>query len=201
MNNESDALPEIEVLPPVDPRSTSRIQKPDIVEIVRRAANRQSKKRGVVVATTTNTTKRKQRKESDIQAQAFTYYLGLGKDRTLPKVAEHFSLTTDAVNQWSHRLAWTDRIKKIENRNIGQVIEDTGLQVILSRLQQMFIHDPIDMQKMVIDPRASVSGLKDLVTAFVNLDKNSRERKEEDHGEGGSGKGKNQIMVNVIFET
>jgi hypothetical protein len=201
---------EPETMTMLDPRARA-IPRPDVVEVIRRVAKavkaskaKKTKTQKLVLATaaTTISTPRKQHKETEAQAQALEYYIGLGKDRTLAKVAEHFDLTPDCINQWSHRLAWSARVRAIENRDIGQIIEDTGLQIVLERMRSMFIPDPIDMKKLILDPTASVGILKDLVTSFVNLDKNSRERKEDGEGGGqGSGKGKNQVMVNVIFET
>ena len=141
--------------------------------------------------------------ENQRHREAFEYYLTLGNDRTLAKVAEHFNVSESQAMQWSWVFRWTDRIRKFENRNISQVIEDTGLKIILMRIQGMLIPDPLDPQKIIFDPKTpigAIKDLKDLIAAFVALEKNARERREEEGGgEGGTGKVKKQFMVNVII--
>ena len=212
MNNEpnvNNIEPLIEVLPPAleDLPALSGLPRADVVEIVRRVAKKESGKRVrrtpvVVGPVAVEKPGRKQWSESEQQLLAFEYYFELGSDRRLEKVAEHFGLTPDQVNQWSHRLGWTNRVRTLENRDVGQIIEDTGLQVILNKFRAMFILDPVDLKTIIVDPRADVTEIKDLVAAFVRLDQNSRERKEEDPGEDGTGKNKSksQFMVNVIIE-
>lgn len=217
MSNESNFSEPLEVLPPIDPRSLVRIPQTDAVEIIRMAVNK-TKTRGrpagsknrprapvvktstKVVRTATKRIPRKQHAEDEQQLAAFEYYLGLGRDRTLAKVAEHFNLTPECISQWSARLSWTNRIRTIENRDTSQIVEDTLWRAFLDKSKGLFINDPVEQKKIILDPRTKVNTLKDLVAAFVNLDKNSRERKEEEGGGDGTGKGKNQFMVNVIIE-
>lgn len=141
--------------------------------------------------------------ENKRHREAFEYYLALGNDRTLAKVAEHFNVSESQAMQWSWVFRWTKRIRDLENRDISQVIEDTGLKIILMRIQAMFVPDPLDPQKIILDPKTpigAIKDLKDLIAAFVALEKNARERKEEEgRGEGGTGKVKKQFIVNVII--
>lgn len=46
------------------------------------------------------------------ELQAYEYYLKLGTNRSLKKVAEHFKLSSRTIERWASKLKWTDQIEK-----------------------------------------------------------------------------------------
>ncbi|MEO0652302.1 MAG: hypothetical protein AAFZ65_16640, partial [Planctomycetota bacterium] len=49
--------------------------------------------------------------------EAFSYYAGLGPDRSYSAVAERFGATKRGVTKLAHRDGWKERLAKIEARN------------------------------------------------------------------------------------
>ncbi|MCK9570749.1 hypothetical protein M0R72_17500 [Candidatus Pacearchaeota archaeon] len=56
--------------------------------------------------------------------EAFEYYLGMGQDRSIPKVAQKYSVSTAAVKKWSKAFSWQQRLKTREAK-IGAKVEES----------------------------------------------------------------------------
>ncbi len=69
-------------------------------------------------------------KETPIQRKAFEYYLSLGGERSIRKVAEKFGYSPQTVYTWSSRFKWADRIYQHELREAERL---RGLTERLSR--------------------------------------------------------------------
>ena len=196
MNGNSD-LSDAVIQSPPDPRTIPR----PVAIVADVAGGGETRRRGrklIPQALTESISKPKAKPtDNEQQRQAFEFYFELGNNRSLAKVAERFGVKPDIVGKWAQRKQWTKRIRELEQRNVCKVIEDTALQVILNKFKAMFIIDPVDGKSIILDPTASVGAVRDLVSAYVALDKNNRDREQD---LGASGKGKNQVMVNVIIE-
>ena len=48
--------------------------------------------------------------ENELHVQAFNFYYGLGKSRSLKKVAEHFGKTERTIANWSRDFNWGERV-------------------------------------------------------------------------------------------
>src|SRR5690606_29273640 len=85
-----------------------------------------------------NTSKRKElkQKENPIQRKAFEYYLSLGENRSVKKVAEKFSYSPKTVYTWSSRFKWADRVYQHELREAERL---RGLAERLSREAEEYL--------------------------------------------------------------
>jgi transposase len=66
--------------------------------------------------------------ESLRHREAFEYYYGMGKDRSLSQVASRFDVTVQAVGKWSSSFNWQERIEQrdIENgKRLAKKTDDT----------------------------------------------------------------------------
>jgi len=67
--------------------------------------------------------------ESNIDFKRFQYYLALGAGRTLPQVAQNFSLSERRIYQISAKNQWQDRVKAINKMLNEQIIGEVFAQV------------------------------------------------------------------------
>ena len=67
--------------------------------------------------------------ESNIDFKRFQYYLGLGAARTLPQVAQNFSLSERRIYQISAKNQWLDRVKAINKMLNEQIVSEVYAQV------------------------------------------------------------------------
>jgi len=82
------------------------------------------------------------RRETEKHRRACLFYLNLGEQRTLEKVAEHFKCSLSSVKAWSSRFAWRHKISKqaqVERNELvlekrGEILEIRKALVTLTKL-------------------------------------------------------------------
>lgn len=149
----------------------------------------------------------------EIHRQAFDYYLSLGENRALIRVAERFNKTPQEIGRWSKLFGWKERITEKESMTIQeQILEKTDrffsiqIDILLMRQAEMVEPDPDEPAKLVLTDKATISALKELTNSAFSILKAIAEKvgiknAEKEDGEGGNRRGvKTGVMVNVIFK-
>ena len=151
--------------------------------------------------------------ETEDQKKSFEYYMVLGSERSLKKVAEHFTVKLQTISIWSSKFHWVERVTKLENlpeveiakRKLA-VSKKNLSEFYLLKTGKMVIPDPENSGKMMPNPDFSGNAAKEITAGVVALDKDIREKeaheKEMDRGPGGGigGRGKGGVMVNVVIQ-
>lgn len=145
--------------------------------------------------------------ETDDQKKAFEYYLSLGDNRTLSKVAEYFTIKKDLVYRWSRQLGWLNRVRILANQPDIDVAKSNLAKYYRLKTGKMVIVDPERPGKLIANPDFSGSAAKEITAGVVALDKNVMDKeaheREMSHGPGGPGVGgrnRGGVMVNVVIQ-
>lgn len=73
--------------------------------------------------------------------EAFTIYRDLGKERTLPKVAESLSKSVSLINRWSQAYRWVERVSAWDNeadrKATAKLLEDVAKMRARQRKQAL----------------------------------------------------------------
>lgn len=73
----------------------------------------------------------KYKTEKLIHREAFEYYYSLGKDRTVPQVAEEFEKSPRTVYEWSRKFDWADRIVQ-RDIEVGRRLKEETIDTVVA---------------------------------------------------------------------
>lgn len=105
----------------------------------------------------------------ELQEKAFLFYLTLGEDRTLDKVAENFGVRPARVRQWSSNHKWADRIKKESDKAIEKAKKEAR-KLFVQDKQQMLMAKNMIVASMVNDIKElDQVPIKDKFTVYKTL--------------------------------
>lgn len=129
----------------------------------------------------------KNRREMAKQAEAFSYYASLGKERTYKKVAEKVLVSESSVNQWAAAFDWQARVqdhdqsvsrKTLDSIEIDQVAHQKELYVqtrnwlirafrVMGRMSDTEFKRTLAMMPKMLSLDMEITGLKQK-TVFNN---------------------------------
>jgi len=145
--------------------------------------------------------------ENEDQKRVFEYYLALGDKRTIPKVAEYFSIKKETVYQWGRKFGWGRKVRQLASRSSLDIIKSNVLNYLVKTTGEMVIPDPDHHGKTIANPEFTASKAKDTISAYVNVRKSDLEteahQKEMESGPGRpgvGGRGRGGVMVNVVIQ-
>ena len=140
--------------------------------------------------------------ENTEQKVAFDYYLSLGSERSLQKVATHFSAQAATLYDWSKKFHWVDRVRVLENQPDLEVAKRNLARFYRLKTSKMVIKDPDDPMNWIPNPDYTGNAAKEITAAVVALDKNSMEGEahEKEMNSGRSGRGPGGVQVNVVIQ-
>ena len=144
--------------------------------------------------------------EHDLQKLVFSYYFGLGADRSLGQVASHFKKKITLIQKWSSCFDWDGRIKALENRSVEETFKEKAITILNMVLDSLTKKDKAGKLVLASSERTAVEKLKLAVDSFKRLREDSRDTethaKEMDRGPGGGTSGMNRggMLFNVIIQ-
>jgi len=138
--------------------------------------------------------------ETDEQLAAFNYYLSLGPERSVERVATHLGVPARTVKYWAQTRKWTERVREYESKSKEERFKERAIELLNLFLETFTQVEDGGRLTLVANDKATIEKFKLCIEAFKRLRDDTREEKSAERDDGGGGNGKNQVMVNVVIK-